>query len=277
MHSIDLLQWWNLIFDLPFVAALIPLLLQATGAAHFGHSGHGVHIGHAGGLHGHHIHLPHVHLPHLGHHHVESGGTQVAHAATAQPAVHTGAAHPAPAHHSESPGPIARALGLLGIGKAPIMLVFSCFSFTWGFTGLVANQLLARALPLPGVFIFFSMGIAFASSALLTGVFSQGVSKLMPSVETYTTAKSEFVGKTGRALYTIDGKSGAAVVLDNDSNRVQIKCHTEEGAPALPKGQSLSVSRYDEQCDMFVVEVLALSDGERAQLAEFEKRLKLKN
>jgi len=180
-------------------------------------------------------------------------------------------------HHSESHGPIARALGLLGIGKAPIMLVFSSFSFTWGFTGLVANQLLARALPLPGVFIFFSMGIAFASSALLTGIVSQGVSKVMPSVETYTTSKNEFVGKTGHALYAIDGKSGAALVLDNESNRVQIKCRTEDGAPAIPKGQSLSVSRYDEQRDMFVVEALALSDGERAQLAEFEKRLKLKN
>jgi hypothetical protein len=273
MHAIDLLQWWNLIFDLPFVAALIPLLLQATGAAHFGHSGHGLHLGHAGGLHGHHIHLPHPHLPHLGHH-AGSGG---AHAAAPQPVAHTGAAHPAPAHHSESPGPIARALSLLGIGKAPIMLVFSSFCFTWGFTGLAANQLLARTLPLPGVSIFFSMGIAFASSVLLTGAVSQGISKLMPSVETYTTTKDEFVGKTGHALYTIDGRCGAAVVLDNESNRVQIKCHTEESAPAIPKGQSVSVWRYDEQRDMFVVAPLALSDGERAQLAEFEKRLKLKN
>jgi Protein of unknown function (DUF1449) len=272
MHPIDLLQWWNLIFDLPFVAALIPLLLQATGAAHFGHSGHGVPIGHAGGLHGHHIHLSHPHLPHVGHHHIESGGGHAAPAAAAQPA-----SHAAPAHHAPSPGPIARALGLLGIGKAPIMLVFSSFSFTWGFTGLVANQLLARALPLPEVFIYFSMTIAFASSVLLTSVVSQGVSRVMPAVETYTTTKDEFVGKTGHALYAVDGKSGAAVVLDNESNRVQIKCHTEEGASALSKGQPLCISRYDEQRDMFVVEALALSDGERAQLAEVEKKLKLKN
>lgn len=266
MQVIDLLQWWNLIFDLPFVAALIPLLLQATGAAHFGHSAHGVHMGHAG-LHGHHLHLPH-----LGHHAVGAADAHVAapaHAAAAPG--HAPAAHAA--HHAESPGMLSRALGILGIGKVPIMMVFSSFCFVWGFTGLAANLLLASAFAAPALFILPSMGIALASSLLLTGLLSQGVSKVMPSVDTYTTSREGFLGKIGHSLYEINHTSGAAVVLDNESNRVQIKCRTEAEGAVIPRGQSLSVSRYDEQAGMFVVEAVSLTGREQEQLSQFEKRL----
>jgi len=284
MHPIDLLQWWNLIFDLPFVAALIPLLLQATGAAHFGHGGHGVHLGHGhGGFEGHHAHLPHLHLPHvphIGHHHIETGTPHVS-AASASGAAHAPAvahqpqsAHETAAHHVEGPGPISRALGLLGIGKVPIMLVFSSFCFVWGFTGLVANQFLAGVFPFPSLFILPSIGIALVSSLLLTSVLSQGISKIMPSLETYTTPKEGFVGKTGHALYEINAKSGAAVVLDNESNRVQIKCRAEDEGAAILKGRPIAVTRYDEQTEIFVVREMVLTDEEQAQLSQLEKRLK---
>jgi Protein of unknown function (DUF1449) len=275
MHAIDLLQWWNLIFDLPFVAALIPLLLQAAGAAHFGHGGHGVHIDHASGaLHGHHVHLPH--MPHLAHHQAGPAEAHVAAAAGSSaahaPTLHTPTAH-APAHHAASPGPISRALGLLGIGKVPVMLVFSSFCFIWGFTGLAANLLLAGVYVLPAAFILPSIAIALFSSLLLTGILSQGISKVMPSVETYTTPREGFLGKSGRALYEINCTCGAAVVLDNESNRVQIKCRTAEEGSVIPRGQPLSVAWYDEEKQIFVVQAVSLTDREQAQLTEFEKRL----
>jgi hypothetical protein len=270
MHPVDLLQWWNLIFDLPFVAALIPLLMQATGAAHFGHGGHGIHLGHVhGGPAGHHFHI--------GHHHVEVAAPQAAPAAAAPAhaaAGHPQAGHQAAPHGSQSPSAVSRALSLLGIGKVPIMMVFSSFCFLWGFSGLAANLLLAPVFGLPALFILPSMGIALVSSVVLTGALSQGVAKLMPSVETYTTPREGFLGKTGHALYEIDGRSGAAVVLDNESNRVQIKCRTEDEGTVIPRGHSLSVARYDEQKDMFVVREISLTDQEQAELSAFEKRLK---
>jgi len=269
MHPVDLLQWWNLIFDLPFVAALIPLLMQATGAAHFGHGGHGVHLGHLhGGPAGHHFHL--------GHHHLEAAAPHAAPAAAPAHAAagHPQAAHQAATHGSGNPSAISRALSLLGIGKVPIMMVFSSFCFLWGFTGLAANLLLAPAFALPALFILPSMGIALVSSLVLTGALSQGISKVMPSVDTYTTPRAGFLGKTGHALYEINATSGAAVVLDNESNRVQIKCRTDQEGTVIPRGHSLSVEWFDEQKEMFVVREISLTDREQAQLLAFEKRFK---
>ena len=244
MSLIDLFQWWNLIFDLPFVAALIPLLLQATGAAHLGHGGHGVHIDHGGGLHGH-----HVQLPHFGHH-IEAG----VHTAPAPHAVHEVVhhAHAHTGHHAESSGLLSRSLGLLGIGKVPIMMVFSSFSFVWGFTGVVSNLFFSKVLLFPALFIWPSIGVSLLSSFCLTSVLSQGFARLMPSVETYSTSREELVGKIGHALYEINAGSGAAVVLDNYSNRVQIKCRTED-AQAIPRGAKVTLMRYEEQSQTFFV------------------------
>jgi hypothetical protein len=134
------------------------------------------------------------------------------------------------------------------------MMVFSSFCFVWGFTGLVSNQLFAKVFPLPGLFILPSLGISLATSLLLTSVLSQGIARLMPSVETYLTSREDLLGKTGRALYEINQASGAAVVLDNESNRVQIKCRIEaEDRQIIPRGASVALMRYDEQSETFFV------------------------
>jgi hypothetical protein len=246
MSLIDLLQWWNLVFELPFIAALIPLLLQAIGAAHLGHGGHDVHLGHGlahGGFH-------HHDLPHLPQHHVE--------AASHGPAghdMHTAVAHHGHAqteHHAESPGLLSRALGLLGIGKVPFMTVFSSFCFVWGFTGIMSNQLIGRLIPVPAVFIWPSVGVALVSSLVLTSGLSNVFYRLMPSVESYGTPLEELTGRTGHALYEINSQAGAAVVLDDKNNRLQVKCSTEN-AQVIPRGAKITLMRYDEETQTFFV------------------------
>lgn len=245
MSPIDLFQWWNLVFDLPFVAALIPLLLQATGAAHLGHGGHGVHVDHGGGLQGH-----HVHVPHFGHHHVEAGVHTAPAAHAGHELVHHAHAHTE--HHVQSPGLLSRALGLLGVGKVPIMMVFSSFSFVWGFTGVVANLFFSKVLPVPALFVWPSIGVSLVSSLCFTSMLSQGFARLMPSVETYGTSQETLVGKIGHSLYEINATSGAAVVVDNYSVRVQIKCRTE-GVQVIPRGAKVALMRYEEQSQTFFV------------------------
>jgi hypothetical protein len=154
---------------------------------------------------------------------------------------------------------LSRALGLLGIGKVPIMMVFSSFSFVWGFTGVMANLFFSKVLPVPALFIWPSVGASLLSSLCFTSALSQGFARLMPSVETYSTSQEELVGKTGRALYEISANSGAAVVVDKYSVRIQIKCRTED-AVSIPHGAKVALMRYDESSQTFfvrsVVEVL---------------------
>src|SRR5215471_17278739 len=133
MQFWDLFQWWNLIFTLPFGIGLLPLLLQAAGAVHFSH----------GGL----AHLPHVGGSHLPHHIAAHG-----HAPSPAPAAHAPAHTPAiagtHAHAGARQAP-ARVLSILGIGKVPIILIFSIFCLIWGTTGIAGNQVFSTILRVP--------------------------------------------------------------------------------------------------------------------------------
>src|SRR5579864_9754861 len=143
MQFWDLFQWWNLVFTLPFGVGLLPLLLQAAGAAHFGHGGHAVHLGQH--------HVPHAsghHLPHLEHAQV------AAHGHVAPPAHGTTPHTEATAGTHSHPETPARLLGILGIGKVPIMLVFSIFCTIWGVTGVAANAFFSKILRAPAVYVW---------------------------------------------------------------------------------------------------------------------------
>src|SRR5215471_1229625 len=115
MQFWDLFQWWNLIFTLPFGIGLLPLLLQAVGAAHFSHG------------------VP-AHLPHVGGHHLPHHVAAHGHAPSAAPAAHAPAHAPATAGthaHADAQQSPARVLSILGIGKVPIMLILSIFCLIW--------------------------------------------------------------------------------------------------------------------------------------------------
>ena len=133
----DLLQWWNLVFLLPAVAALLYLLLLALGALP------------AEGDHGD-IHLEpgDAHFePGL---HVEIHGTHFE--------IHP---HdviddiPHGEHHDTDP--FRGALSLIGVGRIPLSLVLMSFLFLWGFFGWAANQFFASVLPSPALFIWPSL------------------------------------------------------------------------------------------------------------------------
>ena len=128
----ELLQWWYLIFVLPFVGALFYILMLISGAVSADHDtdlnagvetdadiGHDVDLDHDGGL------------EHL---------------------------------HDLEPGMLARALSFLGIGRVPLSIIIISFCFLWGFFGFASNTLLAPLLP-PIIFIWVSIAIAFRSSS----------------------------------------------------------------------------------------------------------------
>lgn len=238
MQFWDLFQWWNLIFTLPFGIGLLPLMLQAVGAVHFSHSGP--------------AHLPHIgghHLPHLGHAHVAAQG----HAPSA--AAHGTAHAPAAAHthaHAETAQTPSRVLTLLGIGKVPIMLVFSIFCLIWGVTGVAGNQVFSQVLRVPGLYVWPSAVCAFLVAYFTTGGLSQWISHLMPEVETYGTDEERLVGRTAQAAYELSAKAGSAFLLDDQQNRVQVRCRTHDGT-TIPRGAEVLLLEYDPKSRIFTV------------------------
>ncbi len=116
-----LLEWWNLIFELPFVAALGYLALLSTGVA-VGEDADldadvdpGVDLDHGVG--------PGIeHATQLGHGH----GGQTGH----------------------DSGSLLRVLSIFGFGRVPISIVLVTLFIIWGFAGWATNFLLWETFPL---------------------------------------------------------------------------------------------------------------------------------
>jgi len=256
MHFWDLFQWWNLIFTLPFGVGILPLLLQAMGAAHLSRTGHAVHLA------GH--HLPHSggdHLSHLGNSHVSSGVapghstaliTANTHAAHTLTATHGQSTH-VPAHApAESMHIGSRLFSILGIGKVPLMLVLSIFCLIWGATGVAGNQIFARVLRAPALYVWPSMICAFLISYASTSALSQLISRMMPQLETYGTEEELLVGRIARAAYDLGARPGSAFLLDDQQNRIQVRCRTHDGS-VIPGGAELLLLEYDAPSRIFTV------------------------
>lgn len=262
MQFWDLFQWWNLIFTLPFGVGILPLLLQAMGAAHLSRAGHGVHFA------GH-------HLPHL-------GGSNLSHLANGHATIHGHiSAHAAPGHgtslsttnthavttltakdtHStyepihtptESLNILSRLFSILGIGKVPLALVVSIFCLIWGATGVAANQIFAMVLRTPALYVWPSMICAFLISYVSTSGLSQLISRMMPQLETYGTEEELLVGRIARAAYELDASPGSAFLLDDHQNRIQVRCRTHDGS-VIPGGAELLLLEYDPLSRIFTV------------------------
>jgi len=254
----DLFQWWNLIFSLPFGIGVLPLLFQAIGAAHLG-QGH-LHLGH------HDLHLGDHHL-HLGHgHDIAHGGHMPTHALPAHghdtalsahhAAPHAGHdagtnahAHP---HAEDGQGFFSRLFGFMGIGKVPIMLVFSIFMLIWGGTGLVANQIFAPVLKLPALYAWPSMLCAGIISYFSTSAVAGLINRLMPQYESYGTSEELLVGRVAEASYALDGRPGSAFLLDDNNNRVLVRCKTHDGS-VIPRGEKVLLLEYDPTSRVYTV------------------------
>jgi hypothetical protein len=237
MHFWELFQWWNLVFTLPFGIGLLPLLLQAAGIAH---SGHNV----LAGSH----HLPSHEVPHLGSSghsfHAQGHVTSAPHA----PA-YSGAT---PESHAASPGSPFRLSGFLGFGKVPIMLLFSIFCLLWGTTGVLANLVFSHVLRIPALYVWPSLFCAFVTAYVATGKLSQRISRVFPEVESYGTDEELLVGHSARTAYELGPKPGSAFLLDEQQNRVQVRCRTHDGS-TIPRGAEVLLLEYDAQSRIFTV------------------------
>jgi len=147
----ELLQWWNLIFVLPFIGALFYILMLITGAVSADHD-----AGIDGGVEtdadiGHDADLDHdAGLEHI---------------------------------HDLEPGMLTRALSFLGIGRVPLSIIIISFCFLWGFCGFASNTLLSPILP-SVIFVWASMAIAFVVSLFLTRILANVMTRIMPATET---------------------------------------------------------------------------------------------
>lgn len=245
----ELVQWYNLIFVAPVVLAAIYLVLSATGLSgtdhdldHDLHLDHDVHVDHDMHM-DHDVHVDHdMHVDHDVHHdlaHADHG----AHHAT----------HDGPG--TQQDGLLLRALSVIGFGKVPLSILITCLMVLFGATGLVANGLFKHALPWgwgPALYFWYSLAAAVTVSVSLTGTLAQGLSRIMPTTETYAVRPEELVGTVGVAVYAIpEGRRGMVNTRDAGGTVHQVAARSMGGD--LPRGAEVIMVRYHREGDYYDV------------------------
>jgi hypothetical protein len=216
----ELLQWWNLIFVLPFVGALFYILMLSTGAFSLDHDAE-----------------PNVDM---------DTGADMEHDVDFDHG--TGMEH---SHDLES-GMLGRALSFLGIGRVPLSIILISFCFLWGFSGFASNTLLKPVLP-PALFVWASIAVAFVASTSLTRLLAHGIAKIMPATETYAVSLDQLVGKWGEAVTTIDETFGQAQVHDDAGVLHTVQCTIRSGEAAIQRGTQVILLFFDKTKGSFLV------------------------
>lgn len=231
---LEILEWWNLVFVLPFLAGLLYLGLLCVGL--------------------------------VGEHEVDADidhdiSIDVDHDADVGGDLDHGIEHSTEVGHDHDGehGAFVKALGFLGVGRVPISLVLMSFCFLWGASGYLGNQFFKDVFRHPAFFFWPSLGLALASSVFGTRWLARGLTRIMPSTETYATLPEDLVGQTAEALFLVTSQFGRARLRDRYHNIQDVSVRLADGGDSIPAGSRVVLLRYDATEQAYVVRQDALS------------------
>lgn len=219
MTASQLLEWQNLPFVLPFIAAIGYLLLLASGMAP--DHDHDVDIDHD-------VDLDHGIEHSVGHGHDHD-------------------------HEPHSASLAAKAMSFLGLGKVPLSLLIMSFCFIWGFSGWLSNMILSPILRFPIIYFWISGIAAMFTSLTLTGMLARGLGKIMPSTESYGIKETDLIGSTAEVRYPITPNSGTACLYDNQQAFQEVQCRVSQDSQTIPANVRVILMGYDENQRAFIV------------------------
>ena len=214
-------EWWNLIFLLPALAAVLYLVLLATGTV--------------AGDHG------------------EVGADFDADAADLHGIEHAVGEASQPSHGDGGPGALLHVLSLVGIGRAPLSLLLISFFLLWGFFGWVGNGLFGSFLSSPTLFIWPSLLLALIGAAVLTRLLVHGLHRVLPATETYAVSNRQLVGKLASVRYAVSETAGSAQLYDDQGRLHEVPARVLPGEAAIPAQTDVVLWRYDADANAYLV------------------------
>jgi len=217
-----LLQWWNLIFVLPFALAMLYLGLYVASGVTFGDPDVDADLDH------------------------DLDG-DVDHDAD------VGANHAADSHadHAPSHGGIAPILSAwLGVGKVPLSIGVMFLLLSWGVFGFTANQLM-RDRGAGAAMV--SLPVAAVGCLLFTRVVTTLVGRYLPMNESYALRRKDLLGLTGEAVLGIDDSFGMAAVHDVHHVLHQVPCRIDRDGTPIGKGERVEIVDYDSKQRLYYV------------------------
>lgn len=241
----ELLAWWNLIYSVPFLLAVVYLAVYATSGLTFGESD----VDHD---------VDHDLDPDVDHdldhevdadqdldHEVDADADHDADADADHDAEGTQVAPSVPLY--------LQALIGLGLGRVPFSIVLMVLFLTWGMIGFVTNHLLGPIIPAGGFVLLASLPLAAVGSTLITRGIVGLLGRYLPTSETYAEPMARLVGASGEAVYNIDTGFGMAAVRDRHGDLFQVACRSYEHRQPIAKGRRVLLVDYDRGQRFFYV------------------------
>ena len=146
----------------------------------------------------------------------------------------------------------ADVFGFLNVGRVPFMIVVMTLFTTWGFTGLIVNEILGVSAA-PSLFFWVSCSVAFICGILGTRYLSITLAKIFPESDP-ATKDLHLLGLHGRVISgQITTTFGTARVQVPDGHTLTVKCRVKPEEPNPVKGDIVVLVNYDPEERIFDV------------------------
>jgi hypothetical protein len=158
-----------------------------------------------------------------------------------------------------APGGVLGALAFLGVGKAPLAIVFAILTGSIGLSGWLLNILLGAALGPPGGIV---LAAVFAFSLLLGGLLtariSRAIGRVLPPVLSTATSQQALVGCMGTIVSpSIDSTYGLVRLRDKGGTMINVFAVPEsdesDTSVSLRQGENVMLTSYDIENNRYVV------------------------
>lgn len=146
-------------------------------------------------------------------------------------------------------GFLVSGLLLLGVGRAPAMMVFQVLILLWGLIGLTLHAAASVAGPLA---LLWSIPVSFVLSVLGTRGFAQLFGHFFKQVETSAVKREQIVGRVGKVVYPVTEEEGTISVRDLSGTLHRVRARSRHGE--LDSGREIIVVGYDPQSRIYQVD-----------------------
>ena len=152
---------------------------------------------------------------------------------------------------------LGNVFGFLNVGKIPFMIMMMALFITWGFSGLIANELLNITIA-TSILFGVSCSIALISSIFGTRYLSLKLAKIFPESDPATKDR-RLLGMQGRVISgQITTTFGTARVEVPDGHALTVRCRVKPDAPNPVKGDIVVLVSYDSEQRIFDVTPIAI-------------------
>jgi len=141
-------------------------------------------------------------------------------------------------------------LSWLGMGRVPLSIVVMVLLLTWGVAGFLTNAALQEMGERAAL---FSIPIAALAGATITHVVASLIGRYLPLYETTARRRHSLLGSVGEAMFPIDERFGMVSVRDGTGDLYQVPCRIDANCKPVAKGAKVQLVSYNAKQGLFYV------------------------